>query len=211
MHPRDCPIFEYADHPDKDRFFPEAVRGALRLLQDGGLLPLATDTRFVHAQFFKDLCPAGCEYYAGHYRGEDFRCLKYYGVGISRDPRVGTDPDLVDSQMRALSLSLRSSMEAVEVAHEHPSSRLSAGDKILFSVSAACRLFVEFLTVHPYANGNGHIARWLLIAVLRQHGYRLDNFPVEPRPHDPPYSAMIARYRDGEVELLERYILSRLS
>src|SRR5262249_49619784 len=103
------------------------------------------------------------------------------------------------------------SMAAVEVAHEHPPSRLSEGEKMYFSVAFACRLFVEFLIVHPYANGNGHVARWLLTAVLRRHGYRLDNFPLEPRPPDPPYSDLITRYRNGEIELLERYVLSRLS
>ncbi len=211
MHPQDCPVFEYADHSDKDRLFADAVKAVLRLLQNRSLLPLATDTRFVHAQLFRGLCPVGFEYYAGHYRGENFRCLKHYSVIVSMDPRVGTAPALVAPQMQELALSIRSSMAAVEAAHELPSIRLSAGDKILFSVASACSLFVDFLTIHPYANGNGHIARWLLIAVLRRHGYRLDNFPVEPRPPDPPYSDMISRYRDGDIELLERYVLSRLS
>jgi Fic family protein len=113
--------------------------------------------------------------------------------------------------MNELASSIRSTMVAIDAAHAHPPSRLSDSEKMYFSVAYACRLFVEFLTIHPYANGNGHVARWLLLAVLRRHGYRLNNFPVEPRPPDPPYSNMISRYRNGEVELLEKYVLSRLS
>jgi len=205
MHPQDCPAFEYSDHPDKSRFFPSAVDAVLRLLQgQASPLPLVMDTRPVHAQLFKDLCPAGCEYYAGHYRGEDFRCLRNYRVFIPGDSRVDAPPSRVAHEMRELARLIRSSTAVIEAAR-------NGEEKVFFSVAKACRLFVDFLTIHPYANGNGHIARWLLAAFLRLHGYRLNRFQVDPRPADPPYSQMIYRYRNGEVELLERYVLSRLS
>jgi len=211
MYPQDCPAFEYDEHPDRGRCFPGAIRAALRLLQNPVPLQLEIDTRPLHRRLFRELCPDGCEYYAGHYRGEEFRCLKHYSVHITMDERVGAPAPLVAPKMQQLARMIQSSMAALDAAHEHPPSRLKESDKALFSVAFACRIFVEFLTVHPYANGNGHIARWLLAAVLRSHGYRLDDFPVDPRPADPPYSDMISRYRDGEVGVLERYVFFRLS
>ncbi len=80
----------------------------------------------------------------------------------------------------------------------------------MFAIALACRLFVRFLTIHPYANGNGHIARFLLTGLLKRQGYRLKAFPIEPRPADPPYSDLIKLYRDGKVEPFERYILEQI-
>jgi hypothetical protein len=214
MHPRDCPEFEYSGHPDKDRVLLRAVAQAVRVLRNLPPVDLITNTRSVHRTLFEDLCPPGYEYYAGHYRGERYRCLEFYPVGIIgiySDPRVGSPPERVSGEMATLAASISANLAGIDSAHGKPEAILSAAEKLLFSVAYACRLFVEFLTIHPYANGNGHIARWMLAAVLRRNGYRLNGFPIEPRPPDPSYTDMIFRYRNGEIELLEEYVLRRLS
>jgi hypothetical protein len=209
MFPSDCQEFEYATHPDSARILRESAAAALKLLRAPAPIDLIKDTRPIHHVLFEALCPEGLEYYAGHYRGENFRCLQHYPVGIESDRRVGYPPERVLAAMGGLEKSIAADMAGIDAAHAKPG--LSAGEKLIFSVAYACRLFIEFLTVHPYANGNGHIARWIITAVLRQHGYKLNNFPVEPRPPDPPYSDMIFRYRNGEVELLESYIIRLIS
>lgn len=211
MHPRDCPEFEYSVHPDKDRVLLRAVAQAVRVLRSLPPVELIANTRSVHRALFADLCPSGYEYYAGHYRGEAHRCLEFYPVGIHSDSRVGSPSERVNGEMAALAVSIRASLAGIDAAHGKPEAILTAADKLMFSVAYACRLFVEFLTIHPYANGNGHIARWMLAAVLRRNGYRLNGFPIEPRPPDPPYTDMIFRYRNGEIEVLEEYVLKRLS
>jgi Fic family protein len=79
-------------------------------------------------------------------------------------------------------------------------------------VKLACYAFVAFLTVHPYADGNGHTARALLWIVLMRFGYVPNEWTIEPRPLTAPdYSTMIAEHRRGRPEPLEQYVLTRLS
>jgi len=69
-------------------------------------------------------------------------------------------------------------------------------------------VFVYFLEIHPYANGNGHLARFFLIGYLARYGVFLARWPMHPRPSDPPYSDLIRRYRRGDRNSLERFVMS---
>lgn len=210
MQPLDCPAFDYSKHPERDRLLLAAsVRLLRQLWLNSPPLPRLTDTRPVHGDLFKGLCPVNYEYFAGHYRGEEYRCLKSYAVGVHGDPRVGYPPERVRGTMADLARSIEANLAALDAASEQPT--LSAAQKLVFVVAYACRLFVEFLTIHPYADGNGHVARWLLIGTLGKQGYLLKDFPIEPSPDRPLYLDMIFRHRNGEVEVLELYVLRKIS
>ncbi len=101
VHPRDCPEFEYSEHPQKAQVLRASLTEALKAIRDSRSIDLLADTRPLHHILFRNLCPSGFEYFAGHYRGEDFRCLKHYGVRISSDPRVGTPAPLAALAVRA--------------------------------------------------------------------------------------------------------------
>src|ERR1700693_3690222 len=104
MHPLDCPAWEYNTHPQKGTIATR-VSEMLIALASGGLntISVATDSRDVHRSTFRELTPPDCEYYAGHYRGEAFRCLRFYRVQVASDPRVGAMPGSVAFLMRELS------------------------------------------------------------------------------------------------------------
>ena len=85
--------------------------------------------------------------------------------------------------------------------------RVAPKYRLVYAVAAASRVFVTFLEIHPYANGNGHAARFFLTAFLGRYGYWLKSFPIEPRPPDPPYTDLIKAYRSGNREPLEAHIL----
>jgi Fic family protein len=85
----------------------------------------------------------------------------------------------------------------------------TAKEKLHYVVALASRAFVEFLTVHPYANGNGHAARLIVWSILGRYGYWPDRWTVEPRP-DPPYLELIVLYRNGNALPLESHILQML-
>jgi Fic family protein len=112
--------------------------------------------------------------------------------------------------MEIFSSELRAGVAAIEAASLQPVAKLTKAQRLAHTVVLACRVFVRFLTIHPYANGNGHIARFLLIAILLRQGFRLKDFMIEPRPADPPYSGLIKRYRSGDGEPFERYIVGQL-
>src|SRR5262245_3472776 len=108
LHQPDCPEFEYSDHPQKDQVLRASLTEALKAIRDSRSVDLLADPRPLHRILFRDLCPSGFEYFAGHYRGEDFRCLKHYGVRISSDPRVGIEPHRVPDRMARFGAEIRS-------------------------------------------------------------------------------------------------------
>jgi Fic family protein len=75
----------------------------------------------------------------------------------------------------------------------------------------ACRVFEVFLRIHPYANGNGHAARFLIWCLLSRYGYWPKGWPIEPRPPDPPYTHLISEYRNGNWEPLEEFVLKTVA
>lgn len=168
----------------------------------------AKDTRTVHSQYFRGLTPPSTPYYAGNYRGQDFPCLKNYGVRIPSDPRVGHQPQFVPRNMAALAVQIERALTQCDLIWAAPDHLISPAEKLAKVVRAAAAVFVYFLEIHPYANGNGHAGRFILIAVLARHGVNMRRWHMDPRPPDPPYGVAIAAYRSGQTGLLERFVLS---
>lgn len=205
-HPPDCPGWEYDNHPQKKAVLPDRVAEVLRRLATGQLdtRQVALDTRPAHRHCFQQLTPDGCDYYAGHYRGEQFRCLLHYQVGVGSDPRVGCPPQGVAYWMNQLVAALGSGLTALD-----QDVLLSAKDRLHYLVVLGARAFEFFLRVHPYANGNGHAARFLVWSAFGRYGHWPKNWPVDPQP-PPPYIAAITAYRNGNKQVLESYLLSTL-
>lgn len=210
--PSDCPPFEYTSHQD----YPHSLRESTRILLADLRASLidtaqaAADSRPVHGRLFSNLVPPAHGYYAGHYRGEPFRCLLEYEVGILDDPRVGSPPWAVLSLMRELSKTIGDGLAALDREHQRPQDQISREEKLYSTVALACNVFEHFLRIHPFANGNGHTARFVIWAILGRFGYWPVRWPVEPRPPNPPYVDLIRAYRNGNRVPLERHILGCL-
>jgi len=212
MHPVDCPDFNYEDHPNKTSILQKAVKLILIELRTGKLesLASASDTRSIHFTLFYHLTPEECPYYAGNYRGENYRCLKYNQVGIRSDPRVGFPPHQVQGYIDELGTIIKESVAALDEGMKLPNAQIPLRDKILYVVSVACRIFELFLRIHPYVNGNGHTARFLMWALLGRYGLWPVGWPIDPRPFDPPYTSLIVDYRNGNPVPLETFIMQTL-
>jgi hypothetical protein len=208
MHPLDCPAWEYAAHPNRATIIPARVSRILVTLASGAVdtSSVATDTRPAHDQIFRELTPDRCEYYAGHYRGEQFRCLVFYPVSVPADPRVGSPPSAVAFLMQELNNQIRIGLTALDA-----NVLLTTEQRLRYLVALASQAFVAFLTIHPYANGNGHAGRLIVWSILGRYGHWPKRWPVEPRPPDPPYSNLIVLHRNGNKEPLELYLLQTLT
>lgn len=211
--PITCPEWEYADLPGYDAVLKERTRGSLEVIRRSSPRRLADnikDTRTVHGQYFDGLTPPSTPYYAGNYRGQDFLCLRNASVRILADPKVGHPPEAVIQNMAVLAGDITHALAECDVAWKVPNAVVSEIEKLTKVVSVATAIFVYFLEIHPYINGNGHAARFILIATLARHGIFLRRWAMHPRPADPPYGAAIRQYRSGDRGPLERFVLSCL-
>jgi fido (protein-threonine AMPylation protein) len=209
MHSPDCPAWEYADHPKQKVILKQRTEDIIIQLyqQTLDVVENAADSRPIHGYLFSLLAPREHFYYAGHYRGEDFDCLKDYYAGIEGDSSVGFPPFLVEERMEKIGQWVREGMRALEATHQLPDTQLSPEDKLLNTIAFGCAIFAEVLRVHPYANGNGHAARFILWAILGKYGYWPRQFPIDPRPNHPSYLWATAECLKGNSQPLEDYIL----
>lgn len=207
----DCPPFEYENVPGWTDLLAARTKAALILLRSKSpaeKLDLCKDGRAVHAQYFRNLTPGRCHYYAGNYRGSDLPCLRDYKVQIPADPLVGHPPDRVTTDMTVLGHDIGDVVASGDFVWQINNAVLAPAEKLYRVIQLGVALFVYFLQIHPYANGNGHLARFFLITFLARYNIFLARWPMHPRPADPPYSALIGSYRRGNRADLEKFVLS---
>lgn len=171
-----------------------------RLDIDNGL----KNTKPLHKRIFENLTPPAQPYLAGNLRGEKFKCLRYLVVRVEADKRVGVAPDRVAAEMANFNSNLVSEgLKALAVAFAIPDVQLSPAEKLNYVVKFSCRLLVQFLRIHPYANGNGHIGRLIVWLILVKFGFWPIDWPLDAHP---PYDELLSRYRDGDEQPLEDFV-----
>ena len=207
-----CPEWEYETFPNSGDILTKRAKRLLATLRNSDpdeKIFLVSDTRPSHASYFDGLTPPGHSYYAGHYRGEPYPCLKGYEVGISLDPLVGHLALTVPQEMVQFSSKISTAVGVLDSANNNPNTVITPKQKFIRAVQVTVALFVYFLEIHPYANGNGHVARFLLIGILSRYGFHLSRWPIHPHP-DPPYSDLISQYRRGNQAPLEVFVLRHI-
>ncbi len=205
-HP--CPdSWPYEQHPKRKKLLARVVDVIKRLRSrqlDG--VRASQDSRPVHSGLFEGLTPPHFTYFAGHYRGEPFHCLEFSTVRAGNDPRTGTSPDMVAQRIDELkNLIARGVAEADNLV---ASGTLPEHEKMQHVVAFACRIFDLFLQVHPYVNGNGHVARFIVWAILGRYGFWPVRWTIEPRPPNPPYIPYLLEHRGGNGKPLVEWVLN---
>jgi hypothetical protein len=74
-------------------------------------------------------------------------------------------------------------------------------------VSLLCLFLELFLTIHPYANGNGHCGRLIVWIILVRYGFIPTNWPLDAKPPAPAYAKAISAYRDKNKLPLETLLM----
>lgn len=212
MSLRPCPPWEYQDHGNHQDVLRQELSGLLRELREGAVSVEheGKDTRPVHLRMFRHLSPPDMPYFAGHYRGEDFPCLVDYEVGVTSDAAVGVPSEIVGPAMHAFAEDLMTAVSVLDASFDVPNITLTQEEKLYGAVVIAARAFAEFLTIHPYANGNGHMARFLVWLLLGRFDYWPNAWTIEPRPNTADYVTAIAEHRRGRAAALERMILEAI-
>ncbi|RFU48657.1 Fic family protein [Paraburkholderia sp. DHOC27] len=167
------------------------------------------NTRTTHVRLFSGLAKAGCEYFVGNFRGSQ-KCLKEYEVVINTANGVvsTTAPSHVAAEMAALSNEIEGDLTAL--ADAGGPEALETKDDLVNWLDVALERMVRFLSIHPYANGNGHISRFMMFCYLSAVGVWPESWPLDdhpPYPYDEAIAAFRNNYPDGLRDFLLKYIV----
>lgn len=199
--------WDYEVYPD-DAIRNDRCVGILVDLSQGQICPRESsgDSRPIHFRMFTGMHGPSEDYFAGHYRGEPIGHLAYYNVGVPQDARVGVPCDSVLVAMNRfrgeVDQTFSTRLPATQAIQD-------AQTRLIVAVGVACTHLVDFLSIHPYANGNGHIGRYIVWAVLHAFGIHPKCWPLNDKiPH--PYGELISEFRNKNRAPLIQFVLSHM-
>ena len=191
------------------------VASVIRSSAPGILAQVVKDTRPVHGSLFNGFTPPHFPYFAGNYRGSRHSCLASYevtaGTPNPNSPKVGHPAATVPIEMDALAGQIDLAIQEMDLVWNAPNAVMGREAKLVRLVELVAAIFVYWMEIHPYANGNGHTARFLMLALFaRQQIFLNSKMTVHPRPSDPNYISAIADHRMGKTQPLHLLILQCL-
>jgi fido (protein-threonine AMPylation protein) len=184
-------------HEDDPKHLSLIQANAARLITD--LRAAAGERRLLTGE---DLCHwhaqlyAGCQVpiagYLGHFRGDPAVTeLINYEVGLGAPLQDGT-LEKMGVWARRVSEEMAAVLAGLNAVFADLDGRLQIGeppstaDEILRVISFAALAHGEFLRVHPFANGNGRIARLLVAFICLRYGVPMF-VHIKPRPESDEY------------------------
>nr|WP_223996592.1 Fic family protein [Burkholderia gladioli] len=153
---------------------------------------------------FVGLTAKGCEYFAGNFRGSQ-GCLVGYNLLSPSNTTLAAD---VEGAMVAFAEQVNADWDGFEARGGEAA--IGDGDDLLRWIDVALERMVTFLAIHPYANGNGHISRFLILCYLGAAGCYPESWPIDKRPPD-PYIDAIVLYRNGFADDLRELVLKHIN
>ena len=151
-------VWEPSKHPDFNSLMPEITEKELNRLLAASTeerIAFLMDPRAVHRAIFQRFVDGGRTEFAGHYRGEDIPGLGDCRVGLDYSDNeetlhiVFSFPEEVDEKIK----------QSHQVLIRKFSDKASASNNPASIVPSIVSILFNFLSLHPFANGNGHIAR----------------------------------------------------
>lgn len=200
--------WEYEDHAEAHSV-AEMCLSILKNLQSNisGMEAVMEETRPYHQAMFERVTPAGRQYLAGNYRGAAYpqlvdRPVYIYGFECGHFSQI--DHLMQDFHQRLIA-------DVQRIRHYFKQSSLDVAQKIVVFSQFVSHFFVRFLSIHPYANGNGHISRLLVWCIFNFSSIKCQFWSVPDRNLNPP-DRYVGYFRNGVkdplikafAELIER-------
>lgn len=164
------------------------------------IFSILDDTRPTHKEMFEMVVPHGKEYLAGNYRGANYPQLVdrpvYVGT-VYGDYDSGAKFDIVHEFMEKFHKFIENTLPVLQ----QKSLSWSPRERIVAYTKFVGACFVNFLAIHPYANGNGHISRLLVWCLFAIKSINCSFWSV-PKRNDRPTDKMVTDFRRGDPSAL---------
>ncbi|PIG29381.1 Fic/DOC family protein [Janthinobacterium sp. 35] len=199
------PSWEYEEHPHGHKVEERCSALLVSMHKDISKFErFGVRTLRGHRYVFRGVTPKDYHYFAGNYRGTR-HALREYNVVAGGDKRTGFPALVVPFYMETFDALLTEALKKFD-------DRMAQGlepleDFLVVYVSILADFLVWFLGIHPYVNGNGHMSRLLIWALLGKIGAWPVSWSVHARPN---YVDAIVEYRNGNKDPLEEFILKSI-
>lgn len=193
-------VFDYSD-PKNNMLLFSRSKSLLKELLDLSEVDTnrISDTRSTHFFLFNGIAITGFEKCVGNYRttmGDPV-----LNRNVSFGAHNGAPPDEVSYRIAELRTKIRTQYRMLK-NHNFDSEEL-----FLFQlIKYAANIIYDFIMIHPYCDGNGHISRYLLLAIVMPEGYFPDRWRIHPRPIGEYIEAMKASNSTDQGELIKLII-----
>lgn len=199
--------WEYEGHSDRKSVEDNCNKTVAHFLEnENDRDAFFKDTRPIHKAIFQNVTPDGHTYFAGNYRGAPYSQLYRRPVFIGDDS--GHPPELVAQAMEDFPIIANSLLN--QFHNIMKSNNESRAKKILYFSDFLSKIYVRFVAIHPYANGNGHIARLLVWTFLKRANLPLTFWTIDKRP-ERPLDDCIFYARRGDWRPIVEYFFIRIA
>lgn len=208
MRHEDCTNWDYETHPNAKSVETACATLQAHLASGKTREGFWADTRPYHLQMFSEVTPSSCPYLAGNYRGALYPCLANYPIFFGAPPgrREGEKPNQVEAKMADYHGELKNMVDK----HRDAVGKAKSDSEraVLFNrlIAATAALLTTFYDIHPYANGNGHIGRLLVLITLSAFGWTPKKLTLHKSPKG--YYDLFDLYRANKKKPLEVFLLT---
>ena len=158
----------------------------------------------IHKKLFESLTDSNNTHLAGNYRGSVLDCL--VDANVVFGSLSGVPAMFVLQRMERYTQFAKTNFTRLKTSYQST----DRGRFQLLCAIATSTMFHEMITIHPFVDGNGHVARAIVALTWLAFGYAVGGWVIDPRPTSFPYLDFLKEWDNGNRDPLIQHMLGAL-